>query len=807
MTWLLWALSAYLLLQLIHAGYICAVARRDRQLPPASGYTLPPRGQACGKAAVMLHGFADTPEAWRREAEALAERGWHVEVPLLSHEETSAQWLEVAAEAIRRARQQAKEVILFGHSMGGALALAVAARERPDALVLWAPFFEPYLGPRAVPVLYALHRFLFRWPRTLTFFPALRVAKGQPTATYAVARSLPVRSFASALAVPRLARAALDQVRALPTVVLLPHRDTVVRPEPTRHALPWATFLMAANPRTGHALTNAADWRENLEASLAALFGARPKRRAILFDIDGTLLYARGLGRPAFADAFAVAYGQRVDLEHISFVGATDTAVIRELAAQLGIASTPAREERFFIELTKRLDPRLEAGPLEIYPGVADFLAALRRAGYLLGVVTGNIRETAWSKLIHAKLADYFDFGAYATDHADRDRLAAIARDRARALGAEPCLLIGDTPKDIQAAHAIGLPCLAVTTGWVDEPTLQAAGADATIAGFARLPEAIAAVARLAGVCPVRVLAWEVTRRCPMACKHCRGASRDEAYAGELTTTQAKAVTDSLDADAAHPMLIFTGGEPMFREDLPELVRHATARGFRCVLAPCGRFATEERLAELKAAGICALSLSIDGPDAATHDAFRGVPGAFAMALRAMAAARAVGLPFQVNHTLTRANRHDLRAMRDFALAQGATRLDVFFLVPVGRGSAIAELCLSDGETEAALDELLALDAEGSLPLHVTCEPRILSRAAAAPTPPKSPFNGCMAGAGFCFLSHTGELRPCGFFPEAGGNVRDFAFNLPAAYRASPLFARLHGGPTCLARALAQHHG
>ena len=308
------------------------------------------------------------------------------------------------------------------------------------------------------------------------------------------------------------------------------------------------------------------------------------------------------------------------------------------------------------------------------------------------------------------------------------------------------------------------------------------------------------------GPAPVRVLAWEVTRRCPMACRHCRGASRDADYAGELSTAEAKRVLESLPAGGFRPLLIFTGGEPMYRADLAELVSHARALGLSSVLAPCGRFATAERLAELKAAGIRALSLSLDGPTAAEHDAFRGVPGAFAFACEAMAAARAVGLPFQLNHTLTRANRHDLRAMRDFALAQGATRLDVFFLVPVGRGSAIANQCLDSAQTAEALETILDLDAEGSLPLHVTCEPRILAAAARRPTRPRSPFNGCLAGAGFCFLSHTGELQPCGFFAQSGGNVRAFDCDLPATYRASPLFTRLHGGPCCLARALAHCH-
>ena len=304
---------------------------------------------------------------------------------------------------------------------------------------------------------------------------------------------------------------------------------------------------------------------------------------------------------------------------------------------------------------------------------------------------------------------------------------------------------------------------------------------------------------------PLRVIAWEITRRCPMACQHCRGASRDLPYEDELTTAEACRVLDSIVAavqpPARLPMIIFTGGEPMFRADLEQIVRYATQRGFPAVLAPCGRFASAERLTALKAAGIRAISLSVDGPDAATHDAFRGVSGAFQMALDAMQAAREVGLPFQVNHTLTRAGLGNLRAMRDFALAQGASRLDVFFLVPVGRGSAISAQCLTDAETEAALTELLALDDEGLLPIHVTCEPRILRLAEARETPTRSPCNGCMAGAGFLFLSHIGDLQPCGFFECPLGNIRDFDLDLPKTLAASPRYAALKGGHTCLARA------
>ncbi len=307
----------------------------------------------------------------------------------------------------------------------------------------------------------------------------------------------------------------------------------------------------------------------------------------------------------------------------------------------------------------------------------------------------------------------------------------------------------------------------------------------------------------MASALPIRVLAWEITRRCPMACVHCRGAAKDEAYADELTTQEAFRVIDSLHEADCHPLIIFTGGEPMCRDDLEELVRYATARKFPCVLAPCGRFVTEERLSALKTAGERALSISVDGVDAQAHDAFRGVPGAFDIALRAMEVARQVRLPFQINHCVTRQTAGTLRQMYAFAEEQGATRLDCFFLVPVGRGEGLRAQCLSQSETEDALQTILDLDATGSIPLHVTCEPRILALVEKRGVHTRSRFNGCMAGAGFCFLSHVGVLKPCGFFPKSGENVRSHGCNLPEAYTASALFAKLHGGSACLARALA----
>lgn len=251
-----------------------------------------------------------------------------------------------------------------------------------------------------------------------------------------------------------------------------------------------------------------------------------------------------------------------------------------------------------------------------------------------------------------------------------------------------------------------------------------------------------------------RVLAWEVTRRCPMRCRHCRASATDGAYSGELSTAECMRVLDSL--AAMRPMVIWTGGEPMTREDLPGLIRHATSLGIKSVLAPCGMLVTEDRLLELKDAGVMACSFSLDGPDRAAHDAFRGIDGAWDGVLRAMSVARGAGMPFQVNTVVRKGALDTLDAVYGKAMSEGATRLDLFFLVPTGRGRGIDALVPDDSEVKSAIEW-----SRGRR-VKLTCCPQA---------------GTCIGGRGFAFLSHTGTLQPCGFVQVPCGNVRDFEYD------------------------------
>ena len=297
---------------------------------------------------------------------------------------------------------------------------------------------------------------------------------------------------------------------------------------------------------------------------------------------------------------------------------------------------------------------------------------------------------------------------------------------------------------------------------------------------------------------PPRVIAWEVTRRCPLRCRHCRAGAADVPYEHELSTAECLKALDSLAPLAAKKpehvgppemMIIWTGGEPMMRPDILELVSHATSCGIRSVMAPCGLLVTPERLAELKSAGVEACSFSVDGPDAASHDAFRGVPGAFDNVMRAMSAAREVGMPFQMNTTVSTLNVDRLEELHALAVAQGAAKLDLFFLVPVGRGKAIADYALSPDATRAVLDWAFAKTVAGPLPIKETCCPSAPAYWAewrrTRDVPPCRPPCGCLGGRGFAFLSHVGDLQTCGFIDVPCGNVRDFGCDFLALVSAA----------------------
>ncbi len=298
---------------------------------------------------------------------------------------------------------------------------------------------------------------------------------------------------------------------------------------------------------------------------------------------------------------------------------------------------------------------------------------------------------------------------------------------------------------------------------------------------------------------PLRLLAWEVTRRCNLACLHCRAAAGLGPYPDELTTAEGKKLLDDL-ATMGQVVVILTGGEPLLREDIFDLAAYGAGLGHRMVMAVNGTLMTPAVATRLKDVGIQRVSISIDGASAASHDRFRAVEGAYIGALAGIAACREAGLPFQINTTITRTNRNELPAIHALALKLKAAAHHVFVLVPTGRGELIREELLSPEEYETTLGWLLDRQKEGRLFIKPTCAPQFYrlwrqdaaargEKVTAAAHGMEAMTKGCLGGQGFAFVSYRGEVQPCGYLELVAGNIRETPF--PEIWAQAELFQQL----------------
>ncbi len=281
----------------------------------------------------------------------------------------------------------------------------------------------------------------------------------------------------------------------------------------------------------------------------------------------------------------------------------------------------------------------------------------------------------------------------------------------------------------------------------------------------------------------LRVLAWEMTRACPLKCRHCRAEALCEPPAGELTTAESKVFLDDL-ATMSKCLLILTGGEPMLRPDFFELAAYATELGLKVVAAPCGMYLTAAAARKLKETGVRMISLSVDGATAATHDGLRGVDGAFDMVLAAAAAAREADLPFQINTTVHSGNLEELESLSELVRREGAAKWDLFLLVPTGRGKEMAGQELTPKQYEETLIWARERALRGQA-IKLTCAPhyvRVAAEKGLRGTP-------CLGGKSFAFVGHQGEVQICGFLDVSAGNIREKPF--AAIWRESKLFHEL----------------
>ena len=288
-----------------------------------------------------------------------------------------------------------------------------------------------------------------------------------------------------------------------------------------------------------------------------------------------------------------------------------------------------------------------------------------------------------------------------------------------------------------------------------------------------------------------RLLAFEVTRRCQFNCKHCRAKAGSGEKEKELTTEQCKRILASV-ADFCRCVIILTGGEPLERDDIYELIRYGRQLGLRMVLATCGYAINDDSILQLKEAGILALSFSLDGATAKSHDAFRQVEGAFDSVIRAAESARRAGMRFQINTTITKSNVAEVGRIAKLSERIGAYCFNPFILVPTGRGREIADEILEPAEYEKLLRQLLDIKLNSAIQVRVTCGPqfaRLCKQAGVKGLTEE--VSGCMGGRGFGVISSRADVQTCGFLDISAGNLVENGFDFTQIWCDSKFFEQI----------------
>src|SRR5450755_1652264 len=340
-----------------------------------------------------------------------------------------------------------------------------------------------------------------------------------------------------------------------------------------------------------------------------------------------------------------------------------------------------------------------------------------------------------------------------------------------------------------------------------------------------------------------RLIFWELTKGCNLRCIHCRATATQLSSPSDLSTQAARDIIDQI-AEVSKPILVLSGGEPLYRSDIFELARYGTEKGLRVALATNGTLVTKEVARMIVDSGVQRVAISLDGADALTHDSFRGIPGAFDAAIAGFRNLKNLGMSVQINTTIARHNAHQLPAVLELARSIGADALHTFLLVPVGCGVDIAaEQMVPPEEYERMLNWFYDRSLEGGIEMKATCAPHYFrvvrqrraaehrSEAAAAaahaappvveaaqgstsigptemampgstgielkpngvgqpvghsghpsghpsgnPSDMNAVTKGCLAGTAVCFISHEGEVYPCGYLPALAGDLKKQRF-------------------------------
>lgn len=294
---------------------------------------------------------------------------------------------------------------------------------------------------------------------------------------------------------------------------------------------------------------------------------------------------------------------------------------------------------------------------------------------------------------------------------------------------------------------------------------------------------------------------WEVTQACDLACRHCRASAQPERHPAELSREEGIELIRQI-RGFGDPLLVFTGGDPLKRPDLFDLLGASVSAGLRTTITPSATpLLTDSAVRRFRKAGVARMAVSLDGADGAQHDGFRGVKGSFRITMEALRAARECGLETQVNTTVTRRNFHSLERIAALAGDAGARLWSVFFLVLTGRAQLEDDLAAE--EYEAVFEQLYRISLAAPFDIKTTeaqhyrryvAQRRKAGGAARAGAPGGviGRQAGINDGKGLLFISHTGEIYPSGFLEISAGNVR--SISLVEAYRNSRLFQVLRNG-------------
>ncbi len=297
-----------------------------------------------------------------------------------------------------------------------------------------------------------------------------------------------------------------------------------------------------------------------------------------------------------------------------------------------------------------------------------------------------------------------------------------------------------------------------------------------------------------------RLIFWELTKRCNLNCIHCRAEAVDQEFSGEMILAQIQDVVDNI-ASFSKPIMVFTGGEPLYRPDIFDIAKYTKSKDLPIALATNGTLIDRDSARHIKETGFERVSISIDGKDAHSHDTFRGITGAFDRAINGASLLKSEGVSFQFNTTITKRNVEEIDDILNLAEKMGAAALHIFMLVPVGCGVEIAETeMISPEKYEKVLNWFYDRVKSTELEFKATCAPhyyRIVrqrareeGRTVTFETDGMTAMTrGCLAGTGICFISHHGDVQPCGYLPLIAGNVLETPFE--TIWKESSLFNEL----------------